>query len=155
MKPLRLNYFVIPLITILEIIINGFLIAHTKNIQTLKIPSYIPPLQTLSVLWNIIFTLTMLAVLIVWNTFEKTIRFWTIFIFFTINAIANIAWSYFFFYKSLFGTAIFIGTLAICSIVVPMLLIWSRSRLTALLLVPYLLWGIIMTIININIWLLN
>jgi tryptophan-rich sensory protein len=155
MKPLRLNYFVIPLITILEIIINGFLIAQTKNIHILKITSYIPSLQMLSVAWNIVFTLIMLAVLIVWNTFEKTIRVWTIFIFFIINAIANIAWTYFFFYKSLFGTAIFIGILAMSSLVVPIPLIWPSSRFTALILVPYLLCGIIMTIRNINIWILN
>ena len=153
---LRLNYFLIPAITVLVSTLGGYFTSYGMVWhKTLNLPSYIPPYITFSIAWTTIFILTTVAALIVWNSFQRNLRFWMIMGFFAINALLNVLWTYLFFYNHLIGVAALEAALLYFSIIILMLLIWPISYLTALLLLPYLGWMTFATYLNYVIWMIN
>ncbi|MBU0626306.1 tryptophan-rich sensory protein [Patescibacteria group bacterium] len=71
------------------------------------------------------------------------------------NAILNILWSRLFFVKHLFARSI-IEMIALW-IITMMLIIatWSRSKWSAILLIPYAIWLIIATVLALQVMILN
>lgn len=152
----RLNYIVIPAITVLVSALGGYFTSYGMAwYKTLNLPSSIPPDITFSIAWTTIFILTTVAALIVWNGFQRNLRFWMIMGFFAINALLNVLWTYLFFYNHLIGVAALEAALLYFSIIILMLLIWPISYLTALLLLPYLGWMTFATYLNYVIWMIN
>lgn len=156
MKPLKLNYFIIPGISIFETLANGLATAYGSSwYKTLQAPPFSPSLNTFSTIWATIFTLTMSATLIIWNTFDKTIRFWVIIIFLLITTLAITAWNYIFFYNHLLGIAALNQAIMLFSSIILFLLIRPISRITAFLLFPYVFWNMLLMYYTLMLWALN
>jgi benzodiazapine receptor len=156
MEYMKLNYFIIPLIV--------FLVAFTGSLitsggmdwyKTINLPVWTPPGSVIGIAWTIIFILSAISALIVWNRFPRGRRFSWIFIIFGINALLNIFWSYLFFDKHLLNFALWEAGFLFVSVVLLVILIRPVSRLAAILLYPYAIWGAFATYLTYTVWMLN
>ena len=153
---MKLNYFIIPLIV--------FLVAFTGSLitsggmdwyKTINLPVWTPPGSVIGIVWTTIFILSAISSLIVWNRFPRGRRFSWIFIIFGINALLNIFWSYLFFGKNLLDFAFWEAGFLFISVVLLIILIRPVSRLAAILLYPYAIWGAFATYLTYTVWMLN
>ncbi|MFW6282568.1 MAG: TspO/MBR family protein [Minisyncoccales bacterium] len=156
-KKLKINYLLIPIITVL--------VSYTGSIFTsmgissgwydlINKPTWTPPGSVIGIVWTIIFILSTISALIVWNKIERNKRFWRIILLFLINAALNVFWSFLFFAQNLIGLAVLEAALLAISVYILIYLIWPRSKLAAVLLIPYALWVSFATFLNYSIWVL-
>jgi len=138
---IKLNYIVIPGIAALISFSGSFLSRNGMQwYRTLTLPSLTPPGWVFGAVWTIIYVLTSLAAIYVWNTYPRNNLFFAIMALFIINAVANLAWSYIFFNQHLIALAlvdsIVLWVTALGLIVLTAQVAW----VPALLLMPYLAW---------------
>ncbi|MFA6215499.1 MAG: TspO/MBR family protein [Patescibacteria group bacterium] len=153
---MKLNYLLIPLAVFAvgawgSFITNGGLGWYSK----IKLPSYTPAGSVIGTVWTVIFILTMISVLIVWNRHFDQKNFWLIIILFAINGGLNIFWSYLFFGLHLLGPAAFEAGLLGLSVIALVILIWPFSLAAAILLLPYAGWVSFAAYLTYTIWNLN
>ena len=138
MKP---NYIIIPLITIVVATMGSFLTSRGMDwYQTIALPAWTPSGAIIGAVWMVLFILTTISALIVWNKIERTWVYRHIIRFFILNAILNVLFSATFFSAHLFGVAVFDAAVLCLTVVILIALIWRFSRMAALLLVPYAAW---------------
>jgi len=157
-KKLKRNYLLIPLITILVSYTGSIFTSMGINsgwYDLINKPSWTPPGSVIGIVWTIIFILSTISALIVWNKLEKDKRFWRIIYLFVINAGLNVFWSFLFFAQGLMGLAMIEAALLGISVYILIYLIWPESKLAASLLIPYALWVSFATFLNYSIWILN
>jgi len=153
---LKLNYFIIPLITIFVSVFGGQLVNSGMNwYKTIKLPSLAPAGSIIGMVWTIIFILCTIAALIVWNKFSRGNRFNLIIAFFLINAFLNIFWNFLFFANQWLLIGIIEMVLLEITTLILIFLIWPQSKLVASLLIPYALWVPFATYLATQIYLLN
>lgn len=155
-KILLYNYIVIPCVTLGIVIINWLFSRRTivwyKSLQmpTLRLSNW-----TMTGLWWSSHIVATIALLIIWNSFRRSIKFWFIIFFFIVTAVLTLLWHYLFFYQHLLGAAFLSSVSLTFSILVLLLLIQPISLSTALLLYPTMAWTLFVTYLNYMIWLLN
>lgn len=153
----RLNYVVI--LGIVALILGAGTLIAMQGMDwynnELVLSPIIPPVWVFKVVWSFIGFFTALSIMIVWNTFRKDVVFWLALVLFGINGILNVSWSYVFFVRHEIGNAYWIAASIQGTVVLLMVLLWSRSRAAALLLLPYALWLIFALYLNNDTWLIN
>lgn len=150
------NYIAFSIITLIISLVSKFYASSgMKWYYTLRIPSYTPPEWIFSTVWTLIYTLSTIAIIIVWNNFKRDKQFYIILLLFALNAFFNIIWTYLFFYQQnilwacMDAFALFITLLAL------VVTIGQRSLIVAALLVPYLAWITFAVWLNFIIWIMN
>jgi len=157
-KKLKLNYFLIPIITVLVSYTGSIFTSMGINsgwYDLINKPTWTPPGSVIGIVWTIIFILSTISALIVWNKLERDKRFWRIVFLFLINAGLNIFWSFLFFAQSLIGLALIEAIILSLTVFILIYLIYPKSKLAALLLIPYALWGSFASFLTYSIWILN
>lgn len=153
---IKLNYFVIPLLTAVVIVLGKYVSQGGMQwYGTLVLPELTPPRWVFPIAWNLIYLLTTIAVLLVWNRFKRNVSFWVIIGLFLANAFVNVAWTWMFFGNQKVCTTIWISIAILLSLVWLIYFIGVRSFKIALLLVPYLVWISFALYLNIEICKLN
>jgi len=153
---MKLNYIIIPLIAVLVAVVGGYLTSGNMSwYRTLNLPSIAPAGWFIGLVWNVIFILTTISALIVWNTMQKSDNFSIIIGLFVVNALLNVFWSFLFFNQHLINAAMVESGLLGFSVVALIVMIWPFSRLAAGLLIPYAAWTLFATFLNYVIWTLN
>ncbi len=153
---MKLNYVIIPLIAILVAVVGSYLTSGSMVwYRTLNLPSFTPPGWFIGLVWNVIFILTTVSALIVWNTMQKHDNFHIIIGLFVVNVLLNVFWSFLFFNQHLINAAMVEAGLLGFSVFALIVLIWPFSRLAAGLLIPYAVWVCFATFLNYVIWTLN
>lgn len=153
---LKLNYFIIPLITFAVAYFGGRVTSTGMDwYRTINLPSWTPSGAIIGAVWTTIFILTAISAILVWNKGMDIKNFKLIMVFFILNAMINFAWSYLFFGKHLIGADIFVAGLLEISVLVLIVLIWPISKLASGLLFPYSAWVFFATYLNYLIWSLN
>jgi len=155
---LKPNHILIPLVTIAVAVIGSFLTTsgmewyNTELIQ----PAITPPKIAFPIAWNIIFVLTTISALIIYNN-KKTPknRKRIIADIFILNAALNVLWSLLFFNLRLIEAALIEMTLLEMTIIALIILIWRTSKFSAALLFPYALWVAFATYLTTQITMLN
>ena len=139
------NYIVIPLITFVTAY-SGSLITSSgmEWYSLINKPSWTPPGYVIGMVWTAIFILATISALRVWNKkYSKAERYnhilWLMFLF-IVNAILNVEWSFLFFGMHTLNLATFEAGLLGVSVLALIITIWPVSKLSSLLLVPYLGW---------------
>jgi translocator protein len=160
---MRPNYIVIPLITIIVSVVGGFF--SSRGVQgwylTINKPSWTPPGAVIGAVWTIIFILSTISALIVWNHPSHTgnpdlrTRYFWIAAIFLLNAFLNVFWSYLFFEKHLIFPAIWEAIALDLSVLALIVLIWPITRLSSALLFPYAAWTAFASYLTYNVWILN
>ena len=153
---IRLNYIVFSLITLIVSIVGRFYTSSGMQwYYTLNLPSYTPPSWFIGSVWTVIFVLTTIAVILVWNNFERDAQFWAIMGLFSLNSFLNVLWTYLFFYKHAKGLAFLDALGLFFTLILLVVMIGQRSLFVASLLVPYLGWIAFATWLNLTVWFMN
>lgn len=153
---MKLNYFLIPLITFLTAFLGS--LATSRGMEwynTLKLPSLAPQGSFIGMVWTIIFILSTVSALLVWNNGQTSKKFWLVIGLFIANAVLNFLWSVIFFGFGQIGLSIIEMFVLEATVVALILLIWPISRISSILLVPYAIWVGFATYLAYSIWSLN
>jgi tryptophan-rich sensory protein len=152
----RKNYIFIPLTVIVVAVLGGLLTAGGMGwYKTISLPSWTPSGRFIGTVWTIIFILSAISALLVWNKFTRGARFkWTAAIFIA-NAVLNVGWTFLFFNRHMLLSSVWEAGLLSASVIALIVLIWPRSRLAAALLVPYALWAPFALYLTYAVWILN
>jgi tryptophan-rich sensory protein len=153
MKP---NYFIIPLVTVLTSLIgSSFTDPQNSWYKSLNFPSFTPPGYVIGLVWTVIFILTMISALLVWNGIVSRRKLSIIGWLFILNAVLNITWSWLFFGQHLIAPAVIEAACLGASVIVLIAFIAPISRPAAWLLAPYAIWVSFATYLTYSIWSLN
>ena len=123
--------------------------------RTLTLPEFTPPGSVIGTVWTVLYILTAISALIVWNRPLPPLARRALAIALIANAVLNVSWSLIFFasHQMLLGF-LEAGLLAI-SVAVLITMIHPFSKIAAWLLTPYLAWVCFATYLNFSIWQLN
>lgn len=155
---LKPNYFVIPLLVLLISVLGSYFTSQgmmSGFYDSLDLPALAPPGGVIGAVWTILYILTAAAALIVWNTFPRDKVFNRVIWLFAINGVLNLMWSYIFFVREFIRLAIVDAAAMGITVLLLIYLIYPRSKWTAVLLLPYLVWVIFATYLNYLIWIYN
>ena len=123
--------------------------------QTLTLPDFRPSGSVFGTVWTVIYILTTISALIVYNRLFN-IKYYHLTIFlFAINALLNVGWSFIFFGQQLIGPAVAVSAGLGLSVLALIIMIWRHSLTAAVLLLPYLFWVAFATYLNYTVWRLN
>jgi tryptophan-rich sensory protein len=153
---IKLNYIIFSLITFVVSVLGRFYTSTGMQwYYTLNLPSYTPPGWFIGSVWTVIFALTTVAVIMVWNRFQRDTQFWAIMGLFALNAFFNVLWTYLFFYKHMITFSILDAGALFVTVLLLIIMIGQRSLFIASLLAPYLGWVAFATWLNLMIWFMN
>lgn len=153
---MKLNYLIIPLIVFLVAFCGSFFTERGLDwYETINLPAWTPSGSIIGIVWTVIFILSTVSVILVWNRYPREKGFGLIIGLFLLNGVFNFTWSWLFFGKHMIFPAaieaVFLG-LSVLSLI---LLIRPISRLASLLLFPCLFWVSFATYLTFNVWKLN
>jgi tryptophan-rich sensory protein len=150
------NFFFIPLFVIITAsAASYFADAGRSWYKTINIPVWTPSNSLMVVAWTIIFILTSLSILIIWNKYFAEKKFRIIISLFILNALLIVGWNILFFSHQLMSLAFIQGVLLIANLFLLVLLIWRFSPLAAYLLLPYSGWVLFSTVLTYHVWMIN
>lgn len=122
--------------------------------QTLAKPSFNPPDSVFAPVWTTLYFLMAIAAWLAWRRVGTTgVR--TPLIIFGVQLALNVAWSAVFFGLRSPGAALFVIVTLWCAIVATIVAMGRISRVSALLLAPYLAWVTFASVLNFQVWRLN
>lgn len=117
-------------------------------------PDWSPPAEVFGPVWMVLYALMGIAAWVVWRTGGFRPNRYALALF-VIQLVFNALWSWLFFaWKLGFFSVVDIAVLWVL-IVATVISFWHRSRLAAVLLVPYLLWVSFASALNYTLWQLN
>lgn len=169
-KKFKLNYAIIPLVTIATAVIGG--IFSNLGMQwyqnELVKPELTPPGWVFPIAWTVIFILTMISALILWNSGKGEKRFLLVFKkkvddsalslimgLFIANAVLNVCWSLLFFTLRYTYAAFLEMLLLEITVVALIALTYKRSKAASALLLPYAVWVAFATYLTSQVILMN
>lgn len=118
-------------------------------------PAWAPPSWTFGVVWPVLYVLIGIAGWRVWRerggvrAAGAALGLWAV------QLVVNAAWPGVFFGLEAFGPAVAVIALLDVSVIATIVVFWRIDRLAAWLLVPYLLWILYATALNVALWQLN
>ncbi len=153
---LKLNYLFIPLFVIITASAASYF-ADTGRAwyKTINLPEWTPSNTIMVAAWVLIFILTSLSVLIIWNKHSAEKKFTFVILLFVLNALLNVGWNFLFFSHQQMGLAFIQAILLIANLLLLIVLIRRFSPLAAYLLVPYSVWVLFSTALTYNVWVIN
>ncbi len=130
----------------------GFIISGSMNYSSLIQPSFAPPAIVFPIVWTILYTLIGVSYGILksnnlTNDKINTIYYWQLFV--------NLLWTVFFF---VFDWKLFSFIWILLLIVLVIMMIkefYAQNKVAGLLQIPYLIWLIFASILNLSIYILN
>jgi translocator protein len=152
----KANYLIIPLIAVFTAVIGGLFTSSGMDwYRALNLPAWTPPGAAIGAVWTIIYTLTVISALIVWNSFQRNTRFSAIIALFLLNAVLNAGWSWVFFARHQTGLAIFEAAALELTVLGLIFLIAPASVAAAALLFPYAAWTLFAAFLTYKVHSLN
>lgn len=121
----------------------------------LNYPSWKPPNWVIPIAWNIIFALSIVSLVLIWNTRPHTgLTHWVIGLS-VLNGAINVVWSALFFGNRMIFPAVIDAGVLCLSVIAIMIAAWPISRWASILLIPYAGWTAFATTLTWAIWRLN
>lgn len=157
MKKIKPNYLIIPAITILVALFGNYFTGQSVGgwYQQLAKPEWTPSGGFIGGMWTFLYLLVTAIVLVFWNKHKKAKNFKLITGLFIANAVLNATWSMLFFGFNLLGVALIHIIVLNLTIIGLIALLWSRSKVLSVGLIPYTGWVSVATALNYFIWTLN
>jgi len=160
---MRLNWIVIPLITIAVAVAGSMLTSNGLETwyDTIRKPSFTPPGSVIGAVWTILYILATISALIFWNSHapfggvQRDSRFWWITTIFIVNAVLNVLWSLIFFNLHQIYAAFWEAVILGLSVVALVVMIWPISIWASVLLAPYAVWVAFASYLTYSVWVLN
>lgn len=156
MKTERKNFTALIVWIVLLILIgSGFGLLTKGSVdtwyQTLSRSPLTPPDYVFGIVWTILYTMIAASGWLIWNL-KKVSGLATIKILYMIQLLLNWSWTPLFFYYHLTGSALVCLSVIIIMVTVIVAKLFRKSRIAALLLVPYLTWLLLAAQLNFYIW---
>ncbi|HSW54440.1 MAG TPA: TspO/MBR family protein [Ignavibacteriaceae bacterium] len=150
------NYFFIPLFVIITASAASYF-AETGRAwyKTINLPDWTPSGSLMVLAWTIIFVLSSLSLLIIWNKYSSEKKIGIVIGLFVINAILVVGWNILFFSHQQVGLAFFQAVLLVINLILLIFFTWRFSKLAAYLLIPYSLYLLFSTVLTFNVWMMN
>ncbi len=156
MTRVKPNYFFIPLFVIITASAASYFAETGRSwYKTINLPDWTPSGSVMVLAWTIIFILSSLSLLILWNKHSSEKNFGVIIALFILNALLIVGWNILFFSHQQIGLAFFQAMLLVANLILLIFLIWRLSPLAAYLLVPYSLYVLFSTVLTFNVWMIN
>lgn len=129
----------------------GFLYRPDERFKTMKKPSFMPPSVAFQIVWPILYIL--IGISLYYGIYYKEFKYWIIPI---LNLICNFSFSPIMFgLYNLYGAYIVTFLTLITAIMMFAQFYMTKNRLSAILLVPYILWLFFATFLAYNVYVLN
>ncbi len=155
-RQFKLNYFVIPAITVAVIYLGKCFVSSGMSwYEALKAPAISIPQSVDSVIWLFIYVCATASVLLIWNKHKHERYFYRIMTLFACNAFLNVMWSYVFFVRHMIAASVIIAILIIVTLIGLLYYIYPKCKKAAYLLMPYLVWMGFALYMNYQVWMLN
>jgi len=150
------NYFFIPLFVIITASAASYF-AETGRAwyKTINLPDWTPSGSLMVLAWTIIFVLSSISLLIIWNKHSSEKNFGVVITLFVVNALLIVGWNILFFSYQQLGLAFFQAILLIINLFFMIYITWRFSRVAAYLLIPYSLYLLFSTALTFNVWMMN
>ncbi len=156
MTRIKPNFFFIPLFVIITASAASYFADTGRSwYKTINLPDWTPSNPIMVIMWTIIFILTSLSILIIWNKYSSEKKFGVVISLFVLNALFIVGWNILFFSNQMVSLAFIQAVLLNVNLFFLVLLIWRFSPLAAYLLLPYSAWVIFSTVLTLNVWILN
>jgi len=150
------NFFFIPLFVIITASAASYFADTGRSwYKTINLPTWTPSNTLMVIVWTIIFILTSLSILIIWNKYSFEKKFSIVIFLFVLNALFIVGWNILFFSNQMMSLAFVQAVLLTINLFFLVLLISRFSPLAAYLLLPYSMWVIFSTALTLNVWILN
>jgi translocator protein len=150
------NYFFIPLFVIITASAASYF-AETGRAwyKTINLPGWTPSGSIMVLAWTIIFVLSSISLLIIWNKHSSEKKFGVVITLFVVNALLIVGWNILFFSHQQLGLAFFQAILLIINLFIIIYITWRFSRIASYLLIPYSLYLLFSTMLAFNVWMMN
>ncbi len=147
---MRWNYIIIPAAVAGVSVIGSWLTSLGMDgwYEQLSRPAWTPPGSIIGAVWTTIFILAAVSALVWWNRTQRDFIRRAVLTAFIANAVLNIGWSAVFFALQLIEAAVAVAALLAFSVAILMYLLWPISRLSSVLLAPYVGWVVFATYLN-------
>jgi translocator protein len=139
---------------VVVVILGGLLTDIGPWYRALKVPAWKPPDWAFGPIWTLIFTLCTISAALAWRAAGEHQRL-RIIALFVANAVLNLLWSALFFALRQPRLALYEVPVLWLSILVLIVALWPIHRGASLLLLPYLAWVSVASILNVSIVQLN
>ncbi len=148
------------IISVLIPLIIGFLIAFLTPDQgaiygSLNLPSFAPPGYVFAPVWTILYILMGISAYRILMVGKTGINVKLQIYVYALQLALNFLWSFLFFTWQLRGLALIEIIFLLVFVLLTMALFNNRDKLSAKLLIPYLLWIIYASVLNFSVWNLN
>jgi tryptophan-rich sensory protein len=153
----RAHYILIPLFYFLVAFSGRLFTAEGVSswYPTLAKPPYTPPGSLIGVVWTAIYILIALSFILFVNRARGERLFPLVSGLFIMNGLVNAAWSYIFFTMHNLALAVADAALILLTVLALVVLSWTHSKASSLLLLPYLAWTSFATFLSYRIFVLN
>ena len=147
------------IITFLSSFIAGFI--TQLNIepwyQSLNKLSFSPPNWIFGPVWTVLYAFMSIAIWVVYEKYKKIDLIFSkkILRYYFYHLAVNLSWSFIFFYFHLIFFAFINILVLIIMIILLMNLYYPRSKISFILMVPYLLWVTFAAVLNLGLYLIN
>jgi len=154
---MKAHYFFIPLAVVAVAMLGSWLTAQGVQTwyTTLTLPNIAPSGGFIGGVWTIIFILSAVALILIWNQRRQIRHFAWLISLLVANGILNVLWSYLFFVQHQTGWAVLEMLVLNLTTLVVIVWVWRRARTAAWLLLLYFLWVSFATYLAYSIWVLN
>jgi tryptophan-rich sensory protein len=138
---MKVNYFFIPLIAVIVAYFGKTITEEGMAwYNTLDLPSIAPEGKIIGLVWTIIYILTTISALMVWNKLKQDKSFKIIISLFIINAFLNWFWTYLFFGLHLIVLSILEMVVLNLINLILIVILSKKNPVASALLIPYFLW---------------
>ena len=122
---------------------------------TLTLPSFAPPAFLFPVVWSVLYIMMGISFYRIWMIGAEGYNIRLQKFFYFLQLFLNFLWTPIFFYFQLRGWALVDIILLFISLLMTIALFNNRDKLSAKLLLPYLLWVMFAAVLNFSVWNLN
>jgi len=152
-----IHYVLSPLFYLAVATLGGYFtsLGVTSWYPTLAKPVFTPPGSLIATIWTIIYALSAISYILFVKAERGLKPFWFITCVYIFNGVINALWSFIFFTRHMLFVAVVDAFFILVTVILMMFFVWRYSVISALLLLPYLLWVSFATFLSFMIYRLN
>lgn len=151
----KINYKLLILNILLPLLVGGIgsLLGNPSNFNMINKPAFSPPATVFPIVWSVLYTLMGISAYIVISSNDSNKK--QAYIIYILQLIVNGLWSLYFFRFNWYLFSFFWIILLIVLVIIMIDRFYKINKSAGYLQLPYLLWLIFASVLNLSIYLLN